>query len=118
MKLFTFAGASVLNGVESYRFASSASRVSVLKANGHSDIRLWPLPEAMTKESATEWLQSTHDLHLTESAGERTVAVKTQSEVSADDYKPDVAAAEFVAMWFQQAETRVGEKFNNFVTAE
>jgi len=55
-KKFTYAGISSLNGVVAYRFANDAGRVKVLAKNGHEAIDLRSLPEAMTKEAATLWL--------------------------------------------------------------
>jgi hypothetical protein len=51
-KTFTFAGISNLNGVYKVRFANKADRVKVLMRNGHDDIRLFPLANAMTKYDA------------------------------------------------------------------
>ena len=51
-KLFTFAGVSLLNGQYKVRFANDASRIKVLKANGHLDIRLAELDGPVTKLEA------------------------------------------------------------------
>jgi len=55
-KLFTVAGISTLNGDTKPRFANDQMRVKVLAKNGHSDIELVELPEAMTKTAAVEFL--------------------------------------------------------------
>lgn len=57
-KTFAFAGISTLNGTVAYRFANGADRVKVLAKNGHVEIDLRELPEAMTKAAAIEWLGS------------------------------------------------------------
>lgn len=57
-KTFTVAGTSNLNGVYKLRVANSTSRVKVLLANGHTDVRLIELPNAMTKLEATDYLMS------------------------------------------------------------
>jgi hypothetical protein len=57
-KLFTFAGVSNLNGVVAYRFANDAGRTKVLEKNGHTDVKLIALPEAMTKEDAIKHLNA------------------------------------------------------------
>lgn len=57
-KTFAFAGISTLNGTVAYRFANGADRVKVLAKNGHVEIDLRELPEAMTKARAIEWLGS------------------------------------------------------------
>ena len=51
-KLFAFAGVSDLNGQYKVRFANDASRIKVLKANGHEDIRLAQLDAPVTKIEA------------------------------------------------------------------
>ena len=57
-KLFTVAGTSNLNGVVKFRFANDLKgRIKVLAKNGHTDIRLIELPEAMTKERAIAFLE-------------------------------------------------------------
>lgn len=58
-KTFTVAGRSVLNGVAKVRFANgkSAARAKVLARNGHTDIQLFDLPEAMSKDAAREYIQ-------------------------------------------------------------
>jgi hypothetical protein len=57
-KLFTVAGTSNLNGVVKFRFANDLKgRVKVLAKNGHTDIRLIELPEAMTKKAAMAFLE-------------------------------------------------------------
>ena len=58
-KTFTVAGTSNLNGVVKFRFANDlAGRVKVLLKNGHTDVNLVELPEAMTKERAIQFLES------------------------------------------------------------
>lgn len=57
-KTFTVAGTSNLNGVYKLRVANSTSRGKVLLANGHTDVRLIELPNAMTKLEATDYLMS------------------------------------------------------------
>lgn len=55
---FTMAGTSVKNGVKSNRFANCAAAVrrKILEKDNHSDIQLFDLPSAMTKEEALVWL--------------------------------------------------------------
>lgn len=51
-KLFNTIGVSTLNGETKVRFANDASRVKVLQKNGHTDILLITLSEALTKLEA------------------------------------------------------------------
>ena len=56
MSKFTHAGVSTLNGVTKARFANDALRVKVLAKNGHKDIDIIELKEAMSKEDAIAFL--------------------------------------------------------------
>lgn len=55
-KTFTVAGVSNLKDVYKLRVANSTGRGKVLQANGHTDIRLIELPNAMTKLEAADYL--------------------------------------------------------------
>jgi hypothetical protein len=55
-KTFTVAGVSNLKGLYKLRVANSTGRYKVLQANGHEDIRLIELPNAMTKLQAADYL--------------------------------------------------------------
>jgi len=61
-KTFTVAGTSNLNGVVKFRFANDLkSRIAVLTRNGHTEINLIELPDAMTKADAIAFLESRDD---------------------------------------------------------
>jgi len=61
-KTFTVAGTSNLNGAVKFRFANDlAGRIKVLEYHGHTDVRLFELPRAMTKVEAIAWLESMSD---------------------------------------------------------
>ncbi len=51
-KTFKVVGVSTLNGKTKVRFANDTSRVKILVKNGHTNVELFELPEAMTKEAA------------------------------------------------------------------
>lgn len=57
-KTFTVGGLSVLNGVAKVRFANgkAVDRAKVLTRSGHTNIQLYDLPEAMTKEQIRDYL--------------------------------------------------------------
>lgn len=59
-KLFTIAGTSTLNGVNTFRFATGKVnvRTAKLKRHGHTDVDLVELPNAMNKTDAVAWLVS------------------------------------------------------------
>ena len=59
-KLFTIAGYSNLNGRVKLRVATGtiARRTAVLKSSGHKDINLVELPQPMTREAATAFVES------------------------------------------------------------
>ena len=56
-KLFTVAGTSKLDGEVKVRFANDVMRIKVLAKNGHEDITLVELPEAMTKTDAVKFIK-------------------------------------------------------------
>ena len=58
-KTFTIAGVSTQHGKTKQRFAngSLANRVKVLERNEHTDIKLYDLPNPMTKDEARAWLE-------------------------------------------------------------
>lgn len=53
-KLFNVVGVSDLNGIYKVRFANDLTRVKVLDKNGHKDVRLIQLPDALSKREAVE----------------------------------------------------------------
>lgn len=55
-KMYTVAGVSTLNGETKARFANDTMRIKVLAKNGHTDIQLAELPEAMLKTDAAKFL--------------------------------------------------------------
>jgi len=89
-KLFTVAGTSNLNGVVKFRFANDLkSRVKVLQRNGHTDINLVELPEAMTKAAAIQFLEA-------QDAPAETAATVRES-LAADDIDTSTMTDEFLA---------------------
>lgn len=61
--MFKVAGVSTLNGEVKVRFANDMTRVKVLAKNGHTDIELRELPEAMDKPAVVAFLKTT-ELYL------------------------------------------------------
>ena len=60
--MFTVAGLSRQNGSLKLRFANDfVTRVKVLQRNGHKDINLVELPQAMTKDAAVAYLTTLTD---------------------------------------------------------
>lgn len=57
--MFKVAGVSTLKGEVKVRFANDMTRVKVLSKNGHTDIELMELPEAMSKSMAVSYLKTT-----------------------------------------------------------
>jgi hypothetical protein len=57
-KLFKVVGISTLNGKTKVRFANDTSRVKILVKNGHTNVDLFELPEAMTKEAALAYAKA------------------------------------------------------------
>lgn len=58
-KTFTVVGVSTLNGKTKVRFANDfASRIKNLVKGGHTNVELFELPEAMTKEAALAYVKA------------------------------------------------------------
>lgn len=57
-KLFKVVGISTLKGKTKVRFANDTSRVKILVKNGHTNVELFELPEAMTKEAALAYVKA------------------------------------------------------------
>ena len=58
-KLFTVVGVSTLNGKTKVRFANDLpSRIKNLVKNGHTNVELFELPEAMTKEAGLAYAKA------------------------------------------------------------
>ena len=94
-KLFTVAGTSNLNGVVKFRFANDLkSRVKVLQRNGHTDINLMELPEAMSKERAIAFLEA-QDTPAEDTAVETAESVRESLEADGED--TSTMTAEFLA---------------------
>jgi len=72
-KTFGVAGVSKLNGEVKARFAQDMDRVKVLEKNGHTDIKLFQLPQPMTKEDALLWLVE----HFTDADKDQYLAIRS-----------------------------------------
>ena len=57
--MFKVAGVSILKGEVKVRFANDMTRVKVLAKNGHTDIELRELPDAMDKPAVVTYLKTT-----------------------------------------------------------
>ncbi len=58
-KLFTVIGVSTLAGKTKVRFANDlATRIKNLVKNGHTNVELFELPEAMTKEAGLAYAKA------------------------------------------------------------
>jgi hypothetical protein len=116
MKTFNVAGTSFLNGRKTYRFAASMQRESVLRANGHTDVKLFELPAAMVKEGAIAWLATHHNIVVEMTDGlassaldNDTLEAPRSTDTSykpyvpylvSDEYNPAIAATAHINAWF------------------
>jgi hypothetical protein len=57
-KTFAVAGVSTLAGKTKIRFANDTMRIKILDKNGHTDVHLIDLPQAMTKAEIAQHLIS------------------------------------------------------------
>lgn len=55
-KAFKYAGVSTLNGKTKIRFANDIMRIKILDKNGHTNVNIKELPEAMQKGDALKHL--------------------------------------------------------------
>jgi hypothetical protein len=79
-KTYKVIGTSTLNGKTKVRFANDMTRIKILVKNGHTNVELFELPEAMTKEASIAYARANN-----------LFAVPSDAEASADDV---VAAAQ------------------------
>jgi hypothetical protein len=96
--MFKVAGLSVLKGEAKVRFANDMTRVKVLAKNGHTDIELRDLPEAMDKPAVITYLKTTElytDARFTaaiDAADAKYNASKTVKVTKAKAEKPSIDA--------------------------
>jgi hypothetical protein len=96
-KTFTRAGVSTVNGVVTYRFANDLNREKTLVRCGHTDIKMFELGEAMTKEDAVLFLNA---MGIVAAAAPRKTATKPAVES-----EPTVNTAAIRAEMLEQAHT-------------
>ena len=96
--MFKVAGVSILKGEAKVRFANDMTRVKVLDKNGHTDVELRDLPEAMDKPAVVAYLKTT-DLYSNpkftaaiDAADAKYNAVKTVKVTKAKAEKPSMEA--------------------------
>lgn len=75
VKTFKVAGVSVLNGKYKVRYANSKSRARVLEKNGHTNVELVVLKEALPKEDIIDQL-----LNHTFKTAEANEAIKLEAK--------------------------------------
>lgn len=96
--MFKVAGVSVLKGEAKVRFANDMTRVKVLDKNGHTDVELLELPEAMDKPAVVTYLKTTalyKDARFTQAidaADAKYNAVKTVKVTKTKAEKPSLDA--------------------------
>jgi len=96
--MFKVAGVSVLKGEAKVRFANDMTRVKVLDKNGHTDVELLELPEAMDKPAVVTYLKTTDlykDARFTQAidnADAKYNAVKTVKVTKTKAEKPSLEA--------------------------
>ena len=96
--MFKVAGVSVLKGEAKVRFANDMTRVKVLSKNGHTDVELRDLPQAMDKPAVVAYLKSTElytDARFTaaiDAADAKYNGTKTVKVTKAKAAKPSIEA--------------------------
>lgn len=59
-KTFTVVGTSTVDGKTKVRFANDVMRIKILAKNGHANINLIELPQALNKVDAVRYMQAQH----------------------------------------------------------
>lgn len=126
-KLFNTIGVSTLNGETKVRFANDASRVKVLQKNGHTDILLITLSEALTKLEAVRAIVDLPEFQdpaaqeaiaefLTKNEPKAQVETKTQVETqdSEKPVAPKVAKVKDPAVRVRAKAKKLKEALPNF----
>jgi hypothetical protein len=96
--MFKVAGVSVLKGEAKVRFANDMTRVKVLAKNGHTDVELRELPEAMDKPAVVTYLKTTDlytDARFTaaiDAADSKYNVATTVKVTKSKDEKPSIEA--------------------------
>lgn len=95
-RTFKVAGYSTLEGVRKMRVAKDMKRAMVLERNGHKDIVLYELPQALTKEQCAEWLASgkfteTAAAEVVDTVTEVAEAIAQQAELTFEEALARVA---------------------------
>lgn len=90
-KSFTHAGVSRLKGEFKVRFCNDALRVKVLAKNGHTDIDIIKLKEAMSKEDVVTYLMSI-DFATVNGVTNKEVQAALEAEVDKRSDKPAAVA--------------------------
>ena len=75
VKTYKVAGVSVLNGKYKVRYANNKSRAKVLAKNGHTNVELVVLKEALPKEDIIDQL-----LNHTFKTAEANLAIKAEAK--------------------------------------
>lgn len=113
-KLYTVAGASVQNGLFKYRVANDMNRVQALTRAGHSWVKLFVLPEAMSKDDAVLYIANTYP-NLAKEAGsgvmDRVVADQQRTRRS----KKKLTDEQRVEAQFAEWRARAKKKFDFLV---
>jgi hypothetical protein len=106
-KLFTIAGTSTLNGVNTYRFATGKVnvRAAKLRRHGHTDVDLVQLPNEMSKTDAVAYLVTLgRDAVLPTNRKDKPI------ELTPEQKEEAAKAAEKAAFVRRMAEARAAKK--------
>lgn len=126
-KTFAFAGTCVVDNATVYKFANDANRAAVLAKLGATDVNIIALPNAMDKAAAIDYL-GTQGITASKWPRVANPATKVKAPKVAKIVTPVAKNAtkrvgdtcpvrmnpeEFVARWFAQKETKLGNRFES-----
>jgi len=106
-KLYTIAGTSTVNGVNTLRVATGKIKVreGVLRRAGHTEIQLQELPRAMTRQEAAAWIAAQGiEAVVPVKGGGRVLELTPEQKAAAE------AAAQKAAFVQRMAEARAAKK--------
>lgn len=79
-KVFKVIGVSTFKGKRKVRFAQDLTRVKALIKAGNTDVELFELPEAMTKEAGIEYARANNLFAVPADASAEDVVAAAQGE--------------------------------------
>lgn len=114
-KLYSVAGASVQDGEFKYRVANDMNRVQALTRAGHSWVKLFVLPEAMTKDDAILYIAREYPNLAREAASGEQLMDRVSKDVTRKTRSKKLTDEQRVELQFAQWREKAKKKFDFLV---